>query len=116
MQVTLASIAIAMMLWSGTAAAQAGKAASGKPKVPSAGQAVKPAPKVVQDPQIVIPLHRRDTKAAAYSDLVDNVSESVDQFMEDNTSEDEGRDHLGDLYPDDSADKAKSDTEEKPRR
>ena len=116
MQMTLASIAVAMMLLPGTVDAQTGKATLAKPKAPAANQAVKPAPKVVQNPQIVIPQSRRDTKAAAYSDLVDNVSESVDQFMEDNTTGNEGRDHLGDSYPDESADDAKSDTEEKPHR
>lgn len=116
MQMTLASIAVAMMLLPGTADAQTSKATLVKPKAPVVNQTVKPAPRVVQNPQIVIPQSKRDTKASAYSDLVDNVSESVDQFREDNTTGNEGRDHLSDSYPDESKDDAKSDTEEKPRR
>lgn len=116
MQMTLAGIAIAMTLLPGIADAQANKAASVKPKAPVASQVVKPARKVVPNPQIVIPQPERDAEAAAYSDLVDNVSESMDQFMDDNTTGNEGRDHLSDSYPDESADDAKSDTEEKPRR
>lgn len=114
MQMTQASIAIAMMLLSGTADAQTGKAALAKPKVPVVSPAVRPT--VSQNPQIVIPPAKRDTKAAAYSPLVDNVSRSMDQFMEDNTTGNEGRDHLSDIYPDESADDAESDTDEKPRR
>ena len=102
-----------MMLLPGIADAQT-KTASVKPKAPVASQAVKPVPKVVPNPRIVIPQPRRDAEAAAYSDLVDHVSESVDQFMEDNTTENEERDHLGDTYPE-ASDDAKSDTDEKPR-
>lgn len=98
MQMTLATIAIAMMLLPGIADAQT-KAASVKPKAPVASQTVKPVPRVVQKPRIVVPQPKRDTEATAYSDLVDNVSESVDQFMEDNTTGNEGRDHLDDAEP-----------------
>ena len=114
MQRMLVNIAIAMTLMSGAADAQTSKAALAKAKVPVVSPAVKP--KALQNPQIVIPPAKRDAEAAAYSDLVDDVSESVDQFMEDNTTENEGRDHLSDIYPDESADDAESETEEKPHR
>lgn len=114
MQMAQVSIAIAAMLLSGTIDAQTGKAALAQPKVPVVGPSVRPA--VPQNPKIVIPPAKRDTKAAAYSHLVDDVARSLDQLREDNTTGKEGRDHLGDVYPDESADDAGSDPDGKPRR
>ncbi|MCI4569320.1 hypothetical protein [Lysobacter sp. CFH 32150] len=99
MRMMLAAIAISMLLLSGAADAQIAKPVSAKPKIPAAGPTVKPTPKVLQAPRIVVPQSKRDTEATAYSDLVDNVSESVDQFREDNTTGNEGRDHLDDAEP-----------------
>lgn len=114
MQMTQASIVIAMMLLSGPADAQTGKAALARPKVPVVSPTARPT--VQQNPKIVIPPARRDTKAAAYSHLVDNASKSLDQFREDNTTGNEGRDHLSDIYTDESADDAESEPDGKPRR
>jgi hypothetical protein len=36
----------------------------------------------------------------AYAELVKNVAKSVDQYMKDNVSENQGRDYLADKYPD----------------
>lgn len=99
MRMLLATIAISMMLLSGAAAAQAAKPVLAKPKIPAAGPTVKPAPEVLQAPRIVVQQPKRDTEATAYSDLVDNVSESMDQFREDNTTGNEGRDHVDDAEP-----------------
>jgi LPS O-antigen subunit length determinant protein (WzzB/FepE family) len=113
----LASAAIAMLLLSGAADAQTAKAKVIRPKAPAVSPVAKPAPKIVKGAQVVIPQPQQDVEAEAYSDLVDNVSGSLDQFAEDNVTGNQGRDDLDDSDADDAASKeAASETEKKPRR
>ena len=115
-RVLLAGAVIAMLLLSGAADAQTVKAKAIKPKTPVVSPVAKPTPNIVQSPRVVIPQAQQDVEAATYSDLVDNVSESLDQFSDDNVSENKGRDHLGDSDTKKSADDADSEREKKPRR
>lgn len=111
----LASAAIALLL-SGAAEAQTVNAKSIKPKTPVVSPVAKSTPRIVQNPRVVIPPPPQDVEAKAYSDLVDNVSESLDQFSDDNVTGNQGRDHLGSSDTEASGDDAESKTEKKPRR
>ena len=112
----LASAVVAMLLLFGAAEAQTVKAKVIKPKAPAVSPVAKPMPKIVQNPRVVTPQTQQDAEAAAYSDLVDNVSGSLDRFANDNVSGNQERDHLDDSDAEASADDAKSKTEKKPRR
>ena len=111
----LASAVVAMLLLFGAAEAQTVKAKVIKPKAPAVSPVAKPMPKTVQNPRVVTPQVQQDAEAAAYSDLVDNVSGSLDRFADDNVSGNQERDHLDDSDAG-STDDAKSKTEKKPRR
>ena len=97
MQALLTGIAIALLL-SGTGQTQTQRQTQtrnvitprtmGSPKAKVAPQ-VKPA-------KATLPSKKSDAESRAYSDMVDHVAASVADFADDNTTENQGRDHVAD--------------------
>ena len=104
MQALSAGIAITLLL-SGPGQTQAQTRNAITPKaVVSPAATPKVAPRVL--PANAIQPAKSTTEQHAYSDLVEHVAKTLDDFADDNTTEDQGRDHLDDLPADASTDDA----------
>lgn len=104
MQALSAAIALALLL-SCTGQAQAQTRNAITPKAAATPAATpRVAPRI--QPANAIQPARSTAEQRAYSDLVEHVAKTLDDFADDNTTEDQGRDHLGDLPADASTDDA----------
>ena len=103
----LAGIAVALVLTT-TGHAQTRKVIAPKAVASPTTAMVKVAPRVL--PADAILSTESTAEQRAYSDLVDHVSKTMDDFADDNTSGNAGRDHIGDPPAKESKDNSEART------